>query len=71
MFSEALKIADKNTVKYMMDELQEQLNQEHILRELAENKQKLAESELQQSKENERKLQEQLAILQSQLTTKQ
>ena len=33
MFSEALKIADKNTVKYMIEELQDEL-------QLAEKKQK-------------------------------
>ena len=67
MFSEALKIADKNTVKYMMDELQEKLNQseeecrqEHALR-------KQAEESLQQSKEHERKLEEEIAKLREQL----
>ena len=44
MFSEALKIADKNTVKYMIEELQDKLQQ-------AEEKQKQTELELQQSKE--------------------
>lgn len=51
MFSEALKIADKNTVKYMIEELQDEL-------QLAEKKQKQeaelrkqAEDELQRSKE--------------------
>ena len=44
MFSEALKIADRNTVKYMIEELQDRATQ-------AEEKQKLAEAELQRSQE--------------------
>ena len=51
MFSEALKIADKNTVKYMIEELQDQVSQEKEIRKQAEAKQKQAEIELQQSKE--------------------
>ncbi len=51
MFSEALKIADKNTVKYMIEELQDQVAQEKEIRKQAEAKQKQAEIELQQSKE--------------------
>lgn len=67
MFSEALKIADKNTVKYMMDELQEKLNQseEECRQEQALRKQ--AEESLQQSKEHERKLEEEIAKLREQL----
>ena len=44
MFSEALKIADRNTVKYMIEELQDRATQ-------AEEKQKLTEAELQRSQE--------------------
>ena len=51
MFSEALKIADKNTVKYMIEELQDQVTQEKEIRKQAEAKQKQTEIELQQSKE--------------------
>ena len=65
MFSEALKIADKNTVKYMIEELQDKLQQtedelqqaekcqkqEAELRKQEEEKRKQAEDELQQSKE--------------------
>ena len=58
MFSEALKIADKNTVKYMIDELQDELQlaekkqkQEAELRKQEEEKRKQAEDELQRSKE--------------------
>ena len=51
MFSEALKIADKNTVKYMIEELQDQVAQEKEIRKQAEAKQKQTEIELQQSKE--------------------
>ena len=84
MFSEALKIADKNTVKYMMDELQEKLNQseeecrqEQVLRKQEEEKRKQAEEErkqaeesLQQSKEHERKLEEEIVKLRAQLDHK-
>ena len=51
MFSEALKIADKNTVKYMIEELQDQVKQEAELRKHEEEKRKQAEDELQRSKE--------------------
>ena len=84
MFSEALKIADKNTVKYMMDELQEKLNQseeecrqeqtlrkqEEEKRKQEEEKRKQAEESLQQSKEHERKLEEEIAKLREQLNNK-
>ena len=53
MFSEALKIADRNTVKYMIEELQDRATQaeegqqkEAELRRLAEEKQKQTSSEL-------------------------
>ncbi|MBU5476938.1 PD-(D/E)XK nuclease family transposase [Eubacterium sp. MSJ-21] len=65
MFSEALKIADRNTVKYMIEELQdratqaeekqklaeENQRQETQKRKLAEEKQKLTEADLQRSQE--------------------
>lgn len=58
MFSEALKIADKNTVKYMIEELQDKLQQtEDELQQAEENqkqeaeKRKQAEAELQHSRE--------------------
>ena len=43
MFSEALKIADRNTVKYMIEELQDRATQAEENQKLAEEKQKLAE----------------------------
>lgn len=61
MFSEALKIADKNTVKYMIEELQDKLQQTEDELQQAENKQKLAEenqkqeSELRKQEEEKRK----------------
>lgn len=77
MFSEALKIADKNTVKYMMDELQDKLNQseeecrqEQVLQKQEEEKRKQAEESLQQSKEHERRLEEEIAKLRAQLDNK-
>ena len=48
MFSEALKIADKNTVKYMMEELQDKLNE-------SEEERKQAEEKLLQSRETWRR----------------
>lgn len=70
MFSEALKIADKNTVKYMMEELQDKLNESEEERKQAENKQKQAEEELLQSRKNERKLEEEIIKLRAQLEKK-
>ena len=61
MFSEALKIADKNTVKYMIEELQDKLQQTEDELQQAETKQKLAEenqkqeSELRKQEEEKRK----------------
>ena len=67
MFSEALKIADKNTVKYMMDELQEKLNQseeecrqEQTLRKQEEGKRKQAEEERKQEEEKRKQAEESL-----------
>lgn len=91
MFSEALKIADRNTVKYMIEELQdkatheaelrkqteENLQQETQRRKQAEKNQKQEtelrkqkEAELQLSRENEQKLQEKIAELESLLAGK-
>ena len=84
MFSEALKIADRNTVKYMIEELQdkatheaelrkqteEDLQQETQRRKQAEENQRLTEAELQLSRENEQKLQEKIAELESLLAGK-
>ena len=84
MFSEALKIADRNTVKYMIEELQdkatheaelrkqteENLQQETQRRKQAEENQRLTEAELQLSRENEQKLQEKIAELESLLAGK-
>ncbi len=63
MFSEALKIADRNTVKYMIEELQDKVTHEAELR-------KQTEAELQLSRENEQKLQEKIAELESLLARK-
>ena len=63
MFSEALKIADRNTVKYMIEELQDKATHEAELR-------KQTEAELQLSRENEQKLQEKIAELESLLAGK-
>ena len=63
MFSEALKIADRNTVKYMIEELQDKVTHEAELR-------KQTEAELQLSRENEQKLQEKIAELESLLAGK-
>ena len=63
MFSEALKIADRNTVKYMIEELQDKATHEAELR-------KQTEVKLQLSRENEQKLQEKIAELQSLLSEK-
>ena len=84
MFSEALKIADRNTVKYMIEELQdkatheaelrkqteENLQQETQRRKQAEENQRQTEAELQLSRENEQKLKEKIAELQSLLAGK-
>ena len=82
--SEALKIADRNTVKYMIEELQdkatheaelrkqteENLQQETQRRKQAEKNQRQTEAELQLSRENVQKLQEKIAELQSLLAGK-
>ena len=84
MFSEALKIADRNTVKYMIEELQDKATHEAELRkqetelrkQTEENLQqetqrrKQTEAKLQLSRENEQKLQEKIAELQSLLAGK-
>ena len=77
MFSEALKIADRNTVKYMIEELQDKATHEAELRKQTEEnlqqetqRRKQTEAELQLSRENEQKLQEKIAELQSLLSGK-
>ena len=74
MFSEALKIADRNTVKYMIEELQDKATHEAELRKQTEEnlqqetqRRKQKEAELQLSRENEQKLQEKIAELESML----
>ena len=64
MFSEALKIADRNTVKYMIEELQDKATHEAELRKQTEEnlqqetqRRKQTEAKLQLSRENEQKLQ--------------
>ena len=84
MFSEALKIADRNTVKYMIEELQDKATHEAELRKQETELRKQTEKNLQQetqrrkqteaklqlSRENEQKLQEKIAELQSLLAGK-
>ena len=75
MFSEALKIADRNTVKYMIEELQdkatheaelrkqteENLQQETQRRKQAEENQRLTEADLQRTREENARLKALLA----------
>lgn len=70
MFSEALKIADKNTVKYMIEELQDKATHEAELRKQETKLRKQTEAELQLSRENEQKLQERIAELEALLATR-
>ncbi len=77
MFSEALKIADRNTVKYMIEELQDKATHEAELRKQTEEnlqqetqRRKQTEAKLQLSRENEQKLQEKIAELESLLAGK-
>ena len=70
MFSEALKIADKNTVKYMIEELQDKAIHEAELRKQETKLRKQTEAELQLSRENEQKLQERIAELEALLATR-
>ena len=77
MFSEALKIADRNTVKYMIEELQDKATHEAELRKQTEEnlqqetqRRKQTEAELQLSRENEQNLQEKIAELESLLAGK-
>ena len=46
IFSEELKIMDRNTVRYMVDQMQEALNMERCQRQVAEQKQKESEKEI-------------------------
>ena len=77
MFSEALKIADRNTVKYMIEELQDKATHEAELRKQTEEnlqqetqRRKQTEAKLQLSRENEQKLHEKIAELESLLAGK-
>lgn len=70
MFSKALKIADKNTVKYMIEELQDKATHEAKLRKQEAELRKQTEAELQQSRENEQKLQKKIAELEAMLAPK-
>ncbi len=70
MFSEALKIADKNTVKYMIEELQDKATHEAELRKQETKLRKQTEAELQLSRENEQKLQERIAELEALLAAR-
>ena len=77
MFSEALKIADRNTVKYMIEELQDKATHEAELRKQTEEnlqqetqRRKQTEAKLQLSRENEQKLQKKIAELESLLAGK-
>lgn len=70
MFSEALKIADKNTVKYMIEELQDKATHEAELRKQETELRKQTEAELQLSRENEQKLQERIAELEALLAAR-
>ena len=70
MFSEALKIADKNTVKYTIEELQDKATHEAELRKQETKLRKQTEAELQLSRENEQKLQERIAELEALLATR-
>ena len=78
MFSEALKIADKNTVKYMMEELQDKVSeleeerkQEQDLRKQAEDKQKQAEDRQKQAEETILRQEAEIARLRAQLAQKE
>ena len=66
----ALKIADKNTVKYMIEELQDKATHEAELRKQETKLRKQTEAELQLSRENEQKLQERIAELEALLATR-
>ena len=63
IFSEELKILDRNTVKYMVDEMQETIDDQNIQIKTQQNKIKAQENEID-------KLQDQIAFLQKQLKEK-
>ena len=63
IFSEELKILDRNTVKYMVDEMQETIDEQNIQIKTQQNKIKAQENEID-------KLQDQIAFLQKQLKEK-
>ena len=54
MFSEALKIADRNTVKYMIEELQDRATQAEEKQKQAEENQRLAEDKQKQAEEKQK-----------------
>ena len=66
MFSEALRILDRNTVKYMVEEMQKELDEKNAL--LSEKDSLLTEKDLNAKKQEEiiRKLQEEIAALKQQ-----
>ena len=63
IFSEELKILDRNTVKYMVDEMQETIDEQNIQIKTQQNKIKAQENEID-------KIQDQIAFLQKQLKEK-
>ena len=63
IFSEELKILDRNTVKYMVDEMQETIDEQNIQIKTQQNKITAHENEID-------KLQDQIAFLQKQLKEK-
>ncbi len=58
MFSEALKIADRNTVKYMIEELQDKATHEAELRKQETELRKQTEENLQQETERRKQAEE-------------
>ena len=58
MFSEALKIADRNTVKYMIEELQDKATHEAELRKQETELRKQTEENLQQETQRRKQAEE-------------
>ena len=78
MFSEALKIADRNTVKYMIEELQDRATQAEEKQKLAEENQRQEAQKRKQAEENQKlteaelqRSQEEVAQLKALLAQKQ
>ena len=78
MFSEALKIADRNTVKYMIEELQDRATQAEEKQKLAEENQRQEAQKRKQAEENQKlteaelqRSQEEIAQLKALLAQKQ